>query len=493
MHNQTPNNTPESQSSIHIHEENPSFESNFDLETDLEQIHALVEKLLPFETELSPDTHLTDPLMDSHLQMLLGILHELHPADMAALLEHLPLRERVVVWKLATPEEDGEVLLEVSDSVRESLIENMETQELVAAVEDMDADDLADLASDLPTHVVAEVLQNRDEEERAQVQAAMSYSDNQVGKVMDFEIVSIRADVTCEVVLRYLRRFERLPNHTDKIFVVDDFDVLRGILPIRKLLISDPDDLVENIMVTDVVKFRPEDDVEEAALAFERYDLVTAPVIDAEKKLIGRLTVDEMVDVIREESTADMMSMAGLKEEEDLFAPVWHSVKNRGMWLAINLGTALVASRVIGHFEDSIAKIVALAALMPIVAGIGGNSGNQTITMIVRALSVASISRNQAMRLMRKELGVALINGLVWGSVMGLISFVLYHSLGIAAVMVAAMTLNLLLAAFLGVLIPVAMEKWGKDPALGSSVLITAFTDSGGFMIFLGLATIFLL
>ena len=463
------------------------------LTADIEHIHKLSSHLLSHYSEISEQLTLPEPHANAKLQMLIGILHELHPADVAAVLESLPPKERVLVWKLASPEEDGDVLLEVSDSVRESLIETMDKAELVAAVEDMDADDLADLADDLPTHVVDEVLQTRDEEERAQVQAAMSYADNQVGAVMNFEIVSIRGDVTCEVVLRYLRRFDSLPDHTDKIFVVDDNDILQGVLPIRKLLVADPEELVENIMAKDVVKFRPEDDVEEAAAAFERYDLVTAPVVDENKKLIARLTVDEMVDVIREEGEADMLNMAGLDEDEDLFAPVWDSVKNRWVWLAVNLVTAFISSRVIGVFEGAIAQIVALAALMPIVAGIGGNSGNQTITMIVRSLASSQISNAQAFRLLKKELGVALVNGLIWGSVMGLVSFALYHNVGIGLVMVAAMTLNLLLAAFLGVMIPVCMEKWGKDPARGSSVLITAFTDSGGFLIFLGLATMFLL
>ena len=425
--------------------------------------------------------------------MLIGILHELHPADVASVLESLPPRERVLVWKLALPEEDGEVLLEVSDSVRESLIESMNAAELVAAVEDMDADDLADLVDDLPNDVVLEVLKDLNEEERAQVQAAMSYEDHQVGAIMNFEIVSIRADVSCEVVLRYLRRFDSLPDHTDKIFVVDEHEILQGVLPIRKLLVADPEDLVADVMATDVVKFRPTDNVEDAAAAFERYDLVTAPVINDQKKLIARLTVDEMVDVIREGSEADMLNMAGLSDDEDLFAPVWDSVKNRWVWLAVNLVTAFVASRVIGAFEHSISQIVALAALMPIVAGIGGNSGNQTITMIVRAMSNAQISTTQAIRLLKKEMGVALVNGILWGSVMGVVSYLLYKNIGIGLVMVAAMTLNLLLAAILGVLIPVVMQKLGRDPALGSSVMITAVTDSGGFLIFLGLATLFLL
>ena len=463
------------------------------LNLDIDRIHELAESLLPVYAQIELGETLPNPEQNQALVALIAILHELHPADMATVLESLPLQERVLVWKLGAPEEDGEVLLEVSEPVRETLIETMDKAELLAAVDDLDADELAELAPDLPNQVVYEALSTRDEEERAQVAAAMSFADDQVGAIMDFELVSIRADVSCEVVLRYLRRFESLPDHTDKIFVVDDDDILQGVLPIRKLLVVDPDTQVADIMADDVVIFRPEDDVEEAAQAFERYDLVTAPVVDANKKLIGRITVDEMVDVIREESEADMLNMAGLQEEEDLFAPVMDSVKNRWMWLAINLCTAFVASRVIGAFEGSIEKIVALAALMPIVAGIGGNSGNQTITMIVRAMALGQMTGNQAKHLLRKEEAVALVNGLIWGSVMGVVAWLLYDSIGIGLVMVAAMTLNLLLAATVGVLIPVAMDKMGRDPALGSSVLITAVTDSGGFLIFLGLATIFLL
>ena len=463
------------------------------LPLDIERVHLLADDLLPVFDQIQRNEALGDDALNQKLVELMAILHELHPADMATLLESLPPKERVIVWKLGMPEDDGDVLLEVSDAVRETLIESMDKEELLAAVEDMDADDLADLADDLPQNVIAEALQTRDEEERAQVQAAMSYEDDQVGAVMDFEQVSVRADVACEVVLRYLRRFESLPDHTDKIFVIDENDVLIGVLPIRTLLVSDPEEMVETVMATDVVRFRPTDNVEEAAQAFERYDLVTAPVVDEDKRLIGRITIDEMVDVIREESEADMLNMAGLQEEEDLFAPIWDSVRNRWVWLAVNLCTAFVASRVIGAFEGSIEKIVALAALMPIVAGIGGNSGNQTITMIVRAMAMGQLSGLQASRLLKKEVGVALVNGLIWGSVMGVVAWLLYDSIGIGLVMVAAMTLNLLLAATVGVLIPVAMDKMGRDPALGSSVLITAVTDSGGFLIFLGLATIFLL
>ncbi|MCW3480446.1 magnesium transporter [Neisseriaceae bacterium JH1-16] len=460
--------------------------------------HRLVEELVHRQEESRQEPADKQQLVENllHRQNLTELqqkLAQLHPADIAYILESLPLDDRLLVWELVRSEDDGEILLEVSDAVRESLIEAMDSDELVAAVEDLDADELADLAPDLPRQVVYEVMGSLDEEERAQLQSVLSYQEDQVGALMDFELVKIRADVSCEVVLRYLRRFDELPDHTDKIFVIDDDDILKGVLSIRKLLVSDPDAEVSEVMATEVVTFHPDDHAEDAALAFERYDLITAPVVDGNGKLIGRVTVDEMLDVIREESETDMLNMAGLKEEEDLFAPVIDSLKNRWAWLAINLCTAFVASRVIGAFEHSIQQLVALAALMPIVAGIGGNSGNQTITMIVRALAMGQMQVGQAWRLWRKELGVSVINGLIWGGVIGVMAWVLYHSFALGLVMTVAMTLNLVLAATMGVLIPTLMQKFGRDPALGSSVLITACTDSGGFFIFLGLASLFLM
>ena len=325
------------------------------------------------------------------------------------------------------------------------------------------------------------------------MQSALSYSEDTVGAIMDFDIVTIREDVTLEVALRYMRRIGSLPDHTDKLFVVDRDDILRGVLPLTKLVVSDLDATVTDVMAEDTVTFHPEDIADEAAKAFERYDLVTVPVVDANNKLVGRITVDAVMDYIREETESDMLSLAGLREEEDFFASVWKSVQNRWAWLAINLVTALVASRVIGVFEGSIEKIVALAALMPIVAGIGGNSGNQTTTMIVRGLALGQVASHNMSSLITKELGVALLNGLIWGGVLALIAYALYGNYQLGLVMMAAMTLNLMLAAMMGVVIPLYMNKFGRDPAVGSSVLITAVTDSGGFLIFLGLATIFLL
>jgi magnesium transporter len=419
-------------------------------------------------------------------------LDELHPADIAFILESLPLDERLAVWQLVKADRDGEILLEVSDAVRESLIADMDRHEILAAVEPLDADELADLVDDLPTAMLPELMASLDSQQREQVQSALSYEDDQLGALMDFEMVTIREDVSLEVVLRYLRRWDELPAQTDKLFVINHDNLLTGVLPLHWLLVNSPEKMVSAVMAPDVNTFHPTDDAYDVAQAFERYDLVTAPVVDERGHLIGRITIDAMVDVIREESESEALSRGGLREEEDIFASVWASLKNRWSWLAINLVTAFIASRVIGLFEGSIERLVALATLMPIVAGIGGNSGNQTITMIVRALALNQITAESAKRLWRKELTVSLLNGLIWGSVIGIVAWLLYDSASLGLVMTAAMTLNLLLAAFAGVGIPVLMTKFGRDPALGSSVLITAMTDSGGFFIFLGLATIFL-
>ncbi|ANI13914.1 magnesium transporter [Pseudomonas citronellolis] len=420
-------------------------------------------------------------------------LDDLHPADIAHILESLPLGDRLTVWQLVKAERDGDILLEVSDAVRETLIADMDDHEILAAAKEMDADELADLAPELPRDVVHELMETLDAQQRERVRSALSYEEDEVGALMDFEMVTIRDDVSLEVVLRYLRRLKELPGHTDKLFVVDYDGLLKGVLPIKRLLVNDPDKQVAEVMATDPVTFQPDENGYDAAQAFERYDLISAPVVDKNGKLIGRLTIDEMVDLIREESETEVLNMAGLREEEDIFASVWKSVRNRWTWLATNLITAFVASRVIGLFEGSIEKLVALAALMPIVAGIGGNSGNQTITMIVRAIALDQIQTSNATRLLRKELGVALVNGLVWGGVIGVVAFYLYGNWELGVVMTAAMTLNLLLAALAGVLIPMTLLRLGRDPAMGSSVMITAMTDSGGFFIFLGLATLFLM
>jgi len=468
------------------------------LEEHLGQVQALLAKQKLVEDLVhrqgGPRRDLVESLVHKqNLAELQKKLEELHPADVAHILEALPLDERLLVWELVKAERDGEILLEVSDSVRESLIASMDNAELLAAAGTLDTDEIADLAPDLPQDVIHELLTSLDAQKRAHLQSALSFPEDTVGALMDFDMVTIRADVTLEVALRYLRRLGEFPDQLDKLFVIERDDLLIGVLPLKRLLTTDPEATVAAVMVEDFVSFSPDDDAHEAAQAFERYDLVMAPVVDAQNRLVGRLTVDAVVDYIRESTDSDMLSMAGLKEEEDLFSSVWRSARNRWAWLAINLVTAFIASRVIGVFEGSIEKLAALAALMPIIAGIGGNSGNQTTTLIVRGLALGQVNPANARRLILKELGVATLNGVVWGAVVGVFAWLLYSNVALGGVMALAMLLNLLVAALAGIFIPLLMERMKRDPAVGSSVLLTATTDSMGFFIFLGLATLILL
>ncbi|MBA2483701.1 MAG: magnesium transporter [Nitrosomonas sp.] len=477
---------------------NNNHDNNEDLQTQLQRVIFLLRKYKLVEgfvnLQEDPNQELAESsIQKRNLEELKHLLDNLHPADIAFILEALPLEERLIIWNLVKTEYDGDVLLETSDAVRESLITDMNSDELVAATEQLDADEIADLVPDLPRDVIDNVFRSLPIEELEQLRAAMSYPEDAVGALMDFDVITIRENVRLEVVLRYLRRLDELPDHTDQLFVVDRNLQLKGVLLVSQLLVSDPDLEVVQIMAKEMVKLHPDDNAEQAAHAFERYDLVSASVVDSDGKLQGRVTVNTVIDFIREKAENEALNLAGLSEEEDLFAPVLRSVKNRWVWLAINLVTAFIASRVIGIFEDSIEKLVALAALMPIIAGIGGNSGNQTITMIVRALALGQVNSDSAWKLIRKEIGVSAVNGLIWGTVVGIFTFLIYHDASLGLVMTMAMILNLLLAALLGVLIPLTLRKFGRDPALGSSVMITAVTDSGGFLIFLGLATILLL
>ncbi|MPZ42805.1 MAG: magnesium transporter [Betaproteobacteria bacterium] len=475
-----------------VEEKRPRLQENLQQVIELLRGHEAADELAR-ESDEGPVAAAAARAAGESLAELQATLEEMHPADVAHILEALPLDQRLIAWDLVRQDRDGEILLEVSDAVRESLIAHMETDELIAATGQLDADEIADLAPDLPPEVMDDVLRSLSVEEREQLRAALSYPEESVGALMDFDMIGVRDDVTVEVVLRYLRRHEELPDHTDQLFIVDRAERLKGFLPVNRLLVSAPDTLVGDIMSTeDMVTLRPEQDAREAALAFERYDLVSAAVVDRAGKLLARVTVDAVVDFIRSRSESEMLSAGGLREDEDLFAPVWASLRNRWTWLAVNLVTAFVASRVIGVFEGSIEKLVALAALMPIIAGIGGNSGNQTITMIVRGLALGQVTSDNARALLVKEFLVALVNGLIWGAVVGLFAFVIYHNWQLGLVMMGAMLLNMMLAAVMGFAIPMTMHKLGRDPAIGSSVMITAITDSSGFFIFLGLATVFL-
>lgn len=422
-----------------------------------------------------------------------NLLRRLHPADIARLLEALPPEDRLLIWDLSPSAIGGEVLLEVSEAVRESIIDHISREELVAAASQLDSDEIADLAPGLPEEVMQSLLESLDVQNRERLQTALAHAPDSVGAMMDFGIIKVRPDISLEVVNRYLRRLGELPDQTDALMVVDRSDRLQGVLPVARLLCRDPAERVAEVMIRDAPRFAPEDRAGAAATAFERYDLVMSPVVDQGGRLLGRVTVDAVIDHIREESGQAALNRAGLRAEEDLFSSIWKATQNRWPWLAVNLVTAVLASRIIGLFEGTIEQLVALAALMPIIAGIGGNTGNQTNAIIIRGLALGLISPARHRRLIGKELGISLLNGLMWGAVVGLVAYGLYGSPSLGLIMFSAMVLQLLLAAAAGLAIPLLMNRFGHDPAIGSSVLLTATTDCGGFFIFLGLATLFLI
>ncbi|NYT24886.1 magnesium transporter [Alcaligenaceae bacterium] len=453
----------------------------------------VVEALARRQYEDEDRSNLLEGLLHrQHENEIRSIINDLHPADIAFILESLPVHERQAVWQLVSAEHDADVLLEVEDWARESLIESMDHEDLVAAAELMDADEIADLAPDLPPDVVAEVQKGLTEQERAQLLEAMGYPEGTVGAIMDFEMVRVREDVTLEVVLRYLRRLQELPDHTDQIFVVDRQDRLQGTLPVSILLVKEPETLVSDAMLTEHLSLNPLDSDADAAGAFERYDLVSAPVTDDQGRLIGRVTIAEVVDVIQEDSQEQELSRAGL-QEEDIFAPVRAALRNRAPWLLVNLLTAATASLVASRFEHTVSEIVILAFLMSIVAGIGGNSGNQTMTMVIRAMAVGRVTGANIWQLVRREIQVTFLVGTCGSLVAAVFAWIFSGSLPVALVMMAAIIGNMLIGAVLGVLIPMLRVRFGKDPAVGSSVLLTFATDSLGFFLFLSLATLFLL
>jgi len=419
-------------------------------------------------------------------------VNPLHPADLAHVFEMLMPDERLLIWQQLEGRQRGEVLLEVSSAVRESLIETTGHDDLIAATSHLDADDLAYLADALPEEVLRSASRQLDAGERSWLDQSRAYGKNSVGGVMSPEVVFIRDDQTVDDALVHLRQRGELPPQTDRLFVVDARNVLKGSVPLQALLLTDPRQPAAAITSTDDVVLRPDEEAEEAAQAFERYNLVSAPVVDERNKLIGRLTVEAVMDFNRHLAEQRALERAGLRKEEDLFASTWASARNRWPWLCVNMVTAFIASRVIGAFEGTIQELVALAALMPIVASVGGNTGNQTVAVVIRGLALDQIQGQHTSYLIYKELMVSLLNGLMWGGLMGLFAWLIYDRPALGAVMMGAMVLNLLLAAMVGIAVPLALERLGRDPAQGASVLLTFATDSCGFFFFLGLAKLFL-
>ncbi len=467
------------------------------LRQHLGEVVALLEKQRLEEAIIQqqsmPHHDLVETLMQKRYQAALKLkLDGLHSADIAYILEALPVDQRLIVWNLVESELDGQILLDVSDAVRETLISSMDKSELLSATEQLETDEIADLAPDLPEEVMEELLETLNDQNRERLQSVLASEEHTVAALMDFGMVTIREDVSLGVVLRYLRQRGELPEHTDKLFVVNDENILRGVLPLKRLVTNNPEKPVSEIMARDLVYFHLDDDADDAARAFERYDLLSAPVVDKDHKLQGRLGIDTIVDLIRRRSDEERLAEAGLREDEDIFSGVWKSASNRWFWLTINLITAFASTRVIGVFEAAIVKTVALASLMPIVAGIGGNTGNQTSMLIVRSLALGLINLKNLKRMILKEMVIALLNGIMWGTVLGLLAYALYDNRDLGYVMAGATLLNLLVAAIMGLSIPLIRYYMDKDPAIGTTVLLTAMTDSMGFFIFLGLATVFL-
>lgn len=435
---------------------------------------------------------LADALETGTMQHARLMLNELSPAEIAHLLESLPHTERLLIWDLVDPDNDGEVLLEVGDEVRTTLIHDMSLQDLVNAAEGMDVDDLADFIQSLPDRVTAQVLTSLDTQHRELLETVLSYPEDSAGGLMNTDTITVRTQVTLDVVLRYLRILGKMPDSTDSLIVTTRKNTYVGTLPLSTLLTSSLDLTVGEVMKRDTEVVRASMKDIEVAKIFQTHDLVSAPVVDDNMKLLGRITVDDVVDVIRDEAEHSVMSMAGLNEEEDLFAPVVPSARRRAIWLGFNLLTAFMASWVVSNFEDTLEKVVAIAVLMNVVASMGGIAGTQTLTLVIRGLALGQVSRNNRRWLMSKEIIVGLLNGLGWAFVIAAIAVYWFDSVQIGLVIATATVINLVTAAFSGVALPLLMRKINVDPALAGSVVLTTVTDIVGLFAFLGLATLFL-
>jgi magnesium transporter len=456
------------------------------------QKHQVVERMV--HTQGSRKHEIVESLVHrQNLAELRNRLARLHPADIAYLLDNVSAEESQVIWEQVREVRGGDVLLECSDTVRRQLIEATPADALLALLGRLDADDLTYLADDLPPEVLNQCMQSLSTDERSWLVSSMAFSEDSVGALMSNVMVTARETDTLEQVLAQLRTMDELPVHTDKLFVLDRRGLFRGVLTLPALLHGRPDVTVADAMQTDTVTFRADDKASDAAQAFERYDLVSAPVVNERGKITGRLTVNTVMDFLRAKTSDELLKLAGLSRDEGLFATIWSSARHRWAWLSLNLVTAFIASRVIGAFEASIAQLVALAALMPIVASVGGNTGNQTTALVIRAISMGQTTTANVLRLVRRELGVGLVNGVLLGAVVALFAVLFYRNPGLGAVLAGAMLFNLLVAATVGLAVPLTLHRLGRDPALGSSVLLTATTDSLGFFIFLGLATVVLL
>lgn len=421
-------------------------------------------------------------------------LTSLHPSEIARLLESLTPGKRKIIWQLVDQDDEGDVLKELVEDVRQNLIGEMDATELIAATQDMELDDLADLLVDLPETVTEQVITALDRQDQIRLESVMSYDEDTAGGLTNPRIISVRRGITIEVLMRYLKRLNKLPEHTNYIYIVNRNDEYLGALKLVDLFLEDKNKPIETIMDESVKAMLADEDVKQVAMDFQNLDLISMPVIDEKNRLLGQITVDDVVDVIQDQVNSEIFNMAGLDDEDDIFAPVILSTKRRAVWLGMNLITAFVVAGAIGLFQEILQQIVILAVLMPIVASMGGVAGNQTLILVIRGIAMGKIQRSNARKLLVKESSVALLNGLTWSIVVSVLAVVLFQTTWeIGLIVGAAMLLNIFASAIAGVAIPFLLKKMGIDPALAGGVLMITLTDVLGFVTFLGLATLFLL
>lgn len=434
----------------------------------------------------------SEALQSGRFVRMRRLLASLHPAETAHLLESLPPTERKVCWPIISPDLRGEVLSYIGEDVRTDLMTGMDIADLLNATEDLETDDVVDILQDLPGHVMQEVLRAMDSQRRRRVEAILAYEEDTAGGLMNTDVVTVRSDITLEVVLRYLRMYGELPENTDSLYVVDHKDKYLGTLRLSQVVSRSRSLTVREAMshqIDPIPANMPDRDV---ARRFEKHDLISAPVVDKENRLLGRITIDDVVDVIRDEADHSLLSMAGLSEDEDTFAPVKKSVHRRSVWLGLNLLMAFLVASVINLFDGTIEQLVALAILMPIVASMGGIAGSQTLTLVVRSIALDQLNDKNQRWLLRKEFLVGVTNGVIWAIAIAFVTYLWFDSLFLGTIIGIAIIVNMMTAAIVGVLIPLSLKRIGIDPALSGSVLLITITDVVGFMTFLGLATLFL-
>jgi magnesium transporter len=423
-------------------------------------------------------------------KMLIG---SLHPSEVARLLESLPLAERAVIWEMVGSDSGGDVLVELADEVRDRLIESMPPDQIVAALDGMELDDLADLVADFPEALTQEVLRSLDHQDRERLHTVLSHDEDSAGGLMNVDVITVRPDVTIEVVLRYLRARGEIPDGTDSIYVVNRNNEYFGTVFLSRLLTLDPNSSVAEIISTEIQPIPAHTPSDDVVWEFENRDLLSAPVVDDDNRLVGRITIDDIVDVIRDEAEHSLMGAAGLDEEDDMFAPVVRSAQRRALWLGINLATAFLAASVVDLFQTTLDKIVLLAVLMPVVPSMGGVAGSQSLIVITRAMALGQIDRSNAKRILRKEFLVGMLNGIAWSVVVAMFTYLWFGDWRLGAVIAGAMAINMSAAALAGFTVPQVLKRLGIDPALAGGVVLTTITDVIGYMSFLGLGAVFLL